>query len=124
MLESYRGSGGLARAQEVVALSKRCGGPDVAMLGSWIAERAVICFDWQSQTWLPLFQFNAFDMTRQPELRPVFAELTSVYDAWELANWFVQPNPWLANRIPVDTFASDLSAVLHAARADRFVANS
>lgn len=119
MLNSYRGSGGLAREQEVVALFKRRYGPDLATLASWIVEREVICFEWQSQIWLPWFQFNRFDMTPQPELGQVLAELTCVYDPWELANWFAQPNPWLADRTPVDTLASDLSAVLHAARVSR-----
>lgn len=123
MLDSYRCSGGLARAQEVVALFKRRCGSDLATLASWIVEREVICFEWQSQTWLPWFQFNRADMVPQPELGQVFAELTSVYDSWDLANWFVQPNPWLADRTPVDTLVSDLSAVLHAARADRLIAN-
>ncbi len=119
MLNSYRGSGGLAREQEVVALFKRRYGPDLATLASWIVEREVICFEWQSQIWLPWFQFNRFDMAPQPELGQVLAELTCVYDPWELANWFAQPNPWLADRTPVDTLASDLSAVLHAARVSR-----
>lgn len=123
MLNSYRGSGGLARKQEVVALFKRRCGPDVATLASWIVERQVICFEWQSQTWLPWFQFNRFDMAPQPELGQVFAELTSVYDPWELATWFAQPNPWLADRAPVDTLGVDLSAVLQAARANRFITN-
>jgi len=123
MLDSYRPSGGLARAQEVAALSERHGGPDVATLTNWIAKREVICFDWQSHTWFPLFQFNPFDMTRHQGLGTLFAELATVYDAWELANWFAQPNPWLANRVPADTFLSDLGAVLHAARADRFRAS-
>lgn len=123
MLNSYRGSGGLAREHEVLALFKRRCGPDLATLASWIGERKVICFEWQSQTWLPWFQFNRFDMAPQPELGQVFAELTAVYGPWELANWFAQPNPWLADRIPVDTLVSDLPAVLRAARADRFIAN-
>lgn len=123
MLNSYRGSGGLAREQEVVALFKRRYGPDRATLASWIVEREVICFEWQSQTWLPWFQFNRFDMAPQPELDQVFAELTSVYDPWELANWFARPNPWLADRTPVDTLVYDLPVVVHAARADRLIAN-
>lgn len=53
MFNSYRGSGGLAREQEVVALFKRRCGPDLATFASWIIETEVICFEWQSQTWLP-----------------------------------------------------------------------
>jgi hypothetical protein len=63
-------------------------------------------------------------MTRRPELSQVFAELTPVYDPWELASWFAQANPWLAQRIPADMLYTDPSAVLQAARADRFIANN
>lgn len=55
----------------------------------------MIGFEWQSRTWLAIFQFNLFDMTRPPALGQVLAELIPVYDHWELANWFAQPNPWL-----------------------------
>ena len=123
MLDACRGCGGLARTHEVIALSRRCGGPDAATLASWIAERKLISFEWQSQSWLPLFQFNRLDMTPQPELCQVLAELGAVYDACEMANWFVQPNPWLADRTPADTLPLDFAAVLNAARADRFVDN-
>lgn len=123
MLDGYRASGGLAREHEVLALSKCRGGPDAATLAHWVALRKVISFEWQSQTWLPLFQFTRLDMQPQVELARVLAELTPVCDAWELATWFAQPNPWLADRTPVDTMATDLPALLNAARAERFVAN-
>ena len=119
----YRGSGGLAQAPELLALFKRHAGPNVATLARWIVERQVIGFEWQRQTWFPLFQFSRQDLAPDPRLRPVFAELTGVYDAWELANWFARPNPWLTDRVPVDTLDSDRAAVLYAARADRFVAH-
>lgn len=123
LLDSYRSSGGLARAQEVIALFKcRCG-PDAATLASFIVERKVISFEWQSQTWIPLFQFNRFDMTPQPELGQVLAELGCVYDSWELASWFARPNPWISDRIPVDELVCDLPGVLLAARSDRYIAN-
>ena len=83
----------------------------------------MICFQWQAEPWLPLFQFSRFDMAPQRQLRPVFEELTSVYDPWEMGAWFVRPNPWLAQRMPIDMLLADLSAVLHAARAERFIAN-
>ena len=123
MLDGYRDSGGLARTHEVLALSKRCGDPDAATLADWVAQREVISFEWQSQTWLPLFQFTRPDLRPLPALARVLAELTSVCDPWELAAWLVQPNPWLANRTPVDALAANLPAVLDAARAERFVVN-
>ena len=123
MLDACRGCGGLARTHEVIALSRRCGGPDAETLARWNAERKLISFEWQSQCWFPLFQFNRSDMTPQSELGQVIAELSAVYDACEIANWFVQPNPWLADRTPADTLPLDHAAVLNAARADRFIGN-
>lgn len=123
MLNFYRHSGGLARKQEVVSRFEAQGGPDAATLDQWIDQREVICFDWKDQAWLPWFQFNRFNLAPHPQLRPVFAELNPAFDAWEMGSWFVLPNAWLAGRIPVDTLLSDLPAVLHAARADRFIAN-
>ena len=120
MLDAYRSSGGLARGQEVQAMFKRGGGPGVAALAGWIARRELVCFEWQAQTWLPLFQFNQRDLTPDPQLRPVVAELMPIYDHWEVAIWFSLPNPWLAQRAPVDTLGYDHGAVLDAARAERF----
>ena len=124
MLNAYRGSGGLVREQNLLALSSRRCGLDAGTLANWIAERKVIGFEWLSRTWLPIFQFNLFDMTRPPALGQVLAELIPVYDPWELANWFAQPNPWIADRLPADALEHDPSAVLQAARADRFIANT
>lgn len=121
MLDSYRDSGGLAPAQEVVTLFKRCNGSDLRTLAGLIADKRVIWFEWESKVWLPLFQFNRVDMTPQVGLGQVLAQLTSVFNAWELANWFAQPNPWLGDRTPAAMLGLDLSAVLNASRADRFV---
>ena len=123
MLNAYRGSGGLARDKELLSSSRRLCSFDADTLASWIAGREVVGFYWQSRTWLPLFQFNMLDMTRAPVLGQVLAELTPVYDAWELANWFSQPNPWLADCVPAEALETDPFAVLQAARVCRFVAN-
>ena len=118
LLEGYRCSGGLARGQEVFALARRCQPGMVEPLAHWIVNAEVICFGWQSKMWLPLFQFNSFDMTPQPGLNQAMAALRPAYDTWELAQWFVQANPWLAGQAPADTLLADPAAVLHAARAD------
>lgn len=124
MLNGYRGSGGLAREETLLTLYNRRCGLDAATLSNWIATREVIGFEWESRTWLPVFQFNQVDMMRSSALGPVLAELVPVYDSWELASWFAQPNSWLADRVPVDALEHDPSAVLQAARADRFIADT
>jgi Protein of unknown function (DUF2384) len=122
MLAAYRGSGGLARADEVVALLERGGRAGIATLARWIVERSVISFEWQQQTWLPWFQFQRADQQPDPAMRAVFAELGTVYDGWEMAHWFARPNSALGGSAPLQIIATEADAVLHAARADRFVA--
>ncbi len=121
MLDSYRDSGGLARAEEVITLFEQHGGPDVATLARWIVEREVISFEWQEQTWLPLFQFARPTFTPLAGVAAVSEALGSVYDRWELSRWFTRPNASLGNRRPVDAIAASAADVLEAARADRFV---
>ncbi len=123
MLDSFHGTGGIARAQELIELFRQRHGPDVAAIVAWIETRAVICFEWRAEIWLPWFQFNCRDLLPHPQLVPVLAELNAAFDPWETAGWFAAPNPWIAWRRPVDTLVADLPGVLHAARADRFIAN-
>lgn len=122
MLQSYRENGGLARGTEVVSMFQRLNGANLALLAGWILDRKVICFEWQSRMWLPLFQFKRLDMTPQEELDPLFEEFGCKYCPWQLANWFARPNAWLQEKTPADTFVIDLPATLNAARADRFFA--
>lgn len=122
MLDAYRPSGGLARAQEVATMFKTHGLSDPATLAGWIIRRQVISFEWQGKIWLPLFQFNHVDMTRQPGLAEALSELVVVYDDWDIASWFSRPNPWLAECTPADSLAAAAPEVLNAARAERYVA--
>lgn len=123
MLDGFRSSGGLARLQEVAQLCEQKGGPDIGELTACLTRREIICFEWHSHGWLPLFQFSQGDMSLHPQVQIVVSELSCIYDPWELAYWFSQPNPWLANRAPSDVLRLDAATVLQAARADRFVAN-
>lgn len=123
MLDGFRASGGLARLQEVTERCERQRGPDIAMLSACMARKEIICFEWQSQLWMPLFQFNPLEMAIRPQIQPVVAELSCIYGPWDLAFWFSQSNPWLADRVPADALLSDFPTVLQAARADRFISN-
>ena len=68
-----------------------------------------------------MFQFDLRDLSTKHGPRQVLNELGTAFDGWELAVWFVQPNSWLNDRSPVDLLNTQLSAVLEAARADRFI---
>jgi hypothetical protein len=120
LLNAFRRSGGLARAQEVAARFKRQGITDISPLASWLVKREVISIEWQSKIWLPLFQFQPSGMSLRPGLSPVLAELVVVYNDWDVATWFTQPNPWLADATPADSLAAGATQVLDAARAERF----
>jgi hypothetical protein len=121
LLNAFRRSGGLARVPEVAARFHSCSAHDVSPLAGWINKREVISFEWQSMLWMPLFQFNPSSLTLRAGLKAVLAELVGIDDDWELATWFAQPNPWLADCTPADTLAVAAPEVLSAARAERFV---
>ena len=122
MLNAYRASGGLGRLREILKILKGHDASAALTLAHWILKKKVICFERRSITWLPWFQFRPVDMDPQPDLARVLAELAPVFDRWEMANWFAQPNQWLANCRPVDSINGNPPAVLQAASADRFVA--
>lgn len=61
MLDAYRDSDGLARCPEALALFRRRFGSDARILTRRMVEHEVVCFEWQSQTWFPLFQFRGMD---------------------------------------------------------------
>lgn len=119
LLNAFRRSGGLARAPEVAARFKRQGVDDVSQLAAWLVKRQVISVEWQTKIWLPLFQFNPNGMALRTGLSSVLAELVARYDDWDLANWFAQPNVWLADCAPADVLAIAAPQVLNAARATR-----
>lgn len=122
MLDAYRCSGGLARAQEIFTIYKSQNGADVATLARWIVKREVISFDWQSKVWLPLFQFNRVRMAPHAGLQPVLAILNPVFTPWETALWFTHPNPWLDGCTPANSLETGAQSVLHAANADCLIA--
>jgi hypothetical protein len=119
LLNAFRPSGGLARAPEVVARFKRQGVNDVSPMASWLLNRQVISVEWQSKIWLPLFQFSPTGMALRAGLSSVLAELVVRYDEWAIADWFAQPNVWLADCAPADVLAVAAPQVLNAARAAR-----
>lgn len=121
MLDAYRPSGGLARAQEVASMCQSYGETSIPTLAHWITTRQVISFEWQGKVWLPLFQFKLPGITPQPGLGDALSELVVTHDDWDTANWFSLPNPWLADDTPADRLASAAAEVLNAARAERYV---
>jgi hypothetical protein len=121
LLDAYRASGGLGRGDEVVSVLQGAGQGDLPTLARWISEGEVLCLSWQREIWLPLFQFGRRASASWAQLRQAIQELHAVYDAWELAEWFVQPHAVLNDETPVSKITTDGPAVLQAARAERFI---
>jgi len=122
MVEAYRRAGGVLSGDEVAGLLQVHSPEPIALLARWIVTRRVVSFVWQSQTLIPLFQFDRGDMSLRPGATQVVDELADTFDDRELAAWFVQPNSWLQDAAPIDLIDVDRPAVLQAARADRFIA--
>ena len=72
---AYRPSGGLARGAELAGRlqHRRVGG--YVSLARLVVNRQVFSFTWHNDYWLPLFQFDADDLSLQPAVQDVLAEL-------------------------------------------------
>jgi hypothetical protein len=81
----------------------------------------VVHFDWQRETWFPMFQFAGPDMVPSAGVSRVLKELHGVLDAWDMALWFADPHAALGQTTPADAMALDPDWVLHAARCDRYL---
>jgi hypothetical protein len=122
MARAFQPTGGWVDSSEVVRLLRKRSNQPISVLAHWVVRRDVISIAWQSRRLLPLFQFSLVDMTVRAPITALIRELADVFDDWDLACWFAQPNAWLDGKAPVDILDQDLEAALHAARADRFVA--
>ncbi|MBC7995802.1 MAG: hypothetical protein H7Z15_21435 [Rhizobacter sp.] len=123
MRAGYRGTGGIARGDDLARLLEDLQRGDVSTLARLIAAGDVFGFDWHGSFWVPMFQFELRDLSIKHSVRRVAAELAQVFDGWTMAVWFAQRNSWLDEQRPVDLLDSMLPAVLHAARADRYIAS-
>jgi hypothetical protein len=121
MSSAYERTGGLISAPLLVRLMRERLDQPLSKLARWIVKRQIVYFEWNSEILVPLFQFTACEMDVQRPVLESLGELTSAFDEWEVATWFATENSWLDNQIPVDALRLDSPAVLHAARADRFI---
>jgi hypothetical protein len=96
----------------------------ISVLARWIVKREIVNIVWHSQILIPVFQFSPDDLQIRRVVRAALAELVGVFDDWEIATWFAQPNAWLHEQRPLDPTARDDDDVIQAARADRFIARS
>jgi hypothetical protein len=121
MERAFRGSGGFVPGDDVALMLRRHTEQPISTLARWIVDRCALHIEWVGEKLMPRFQFDAQTSLR-PEVVVVTRELAGLLDDWELTLWFASTNSWLGDARPVDVLPHDPGAVLHAARADRFVA--
>ena len=122
IISAYRFSGGTSTADDLELMLGEESKRRSVSVAVQITRHEIFSFEWQSQFWVPMFQFHPQDLTVRHEVTRVVHELSAVLDNWTLAMWFTEPNSWLKGRRPVDIMNSHFSDVLNAARSDRFVA--
>ena len=122
IINAYKTSGGTTRADDLALLLEEKNKGNFVSMAKRLVSRDIFSFEWQNHFWVPMFQFHSHDLSIKQEVRRVVYELTDVLDNWTLALWFTEPNDWLKGRRPADIVDRQFSDVLHAARADRFVA--
>ena len=122
LVDAFQATGGLIRVDDLESMFMLRSFGFSKEFAMSITDRQVIHFEWQAQTWLPLFQFDLIRMQARPELVPILAELNSIYDNWEVADWFARINPWLGGYSPSQELGRNPLAVMNAASAEVFVA--
>ncbi len=118
LLAAYRSTGGLARTHEVVGLLRNDHDrPNTEQLARWIVTRQIISFDWQQQTWFPCFQFDRDTGRPHRVVADIVRALSTTLDDWQIACWFVRPQPWADGAVPAECLLCQPAVVLAAARA-------
>jgi hypothetical protein len=116
LLDAFRASGGTVPGEIIGRLLEDHRAGNGVSLAKCLYTGQVFGFEWRSSLWIPMFQFNADDLSIKPGPQRVRAELPSLWTGWMLASWFAAPNARLDARRPVDLLDSDLDAALRAAR--------
>jgi len=116
MLEAYRATGGMAPGNFLCQSLQECHRGDLGQLARLIGDRRIFVLDWRGDSWIPMFQFDAGNLSCKTGPALVRAELAGLESGWAIANWFAQSNAQLGGRLPVDVVDLDLGAVVAAAR--------
>ncbi|MFZ5548435.1 MAG: hypothetical protein ACOZJX_07050 [Pseudomonadota bacterium] len=122
LLATLRQSGGVVTPDQLAGLLRPHHAQPVSAIARWLRQRTILSVGWRGQTFIPLCQFHPCTMQPREEFVGVLRELADAFDDWELVSWLAEPNDWLDGRAPASCLSSDFERVLHAARADRFIA--
>ncbi len=69
-----------------------------------------------------MLQFDRVRWLPYPAVARVLRVLDDTFDDREIALWLITPNSWLCDLSPAALLAPNAQDLIHAARADRYVA--
>jgi len=116
LLEAYRATGGMAPGNFLCQSLQQHQRGELGALARLVEDRRLFVLDWRGDSWIPMFQFDADDLSCKAGPARVRAELAGLDSGWAIASWFARPNAQLGGRLPVDIVGLDLGAVVDAAR--------
>ena len=117
MLDGFRSSGGTSSGADLGLLLARHDHGDFISFARLLVAGELFAFEWRHTLWIPMFQFDQRDLSTKHDVQRVRAALPASFSGWSLAGWFARPNALLGARRPADVMATDIAAVLLAARA-------
>jgi len=116
LLECFRASGGTAPGEIVGRLLEEHRIGDATSLAQLVHSGRVFGFAWRASLWIPMFQFDADDLSLRSDVQQVRAALPPLWSGWDVATWFATPNARLDDHCPVHQMNLDPDAVLQAAQ--------
>jgi hypothetical protein len=121
LLAAFHPAGGTAPGEIVAKLLEDHHVGNAVSLAKLLFTAQVFGFEWRGSLWIPMFQFDADDLSIKTGPQAVRAALPGAWPGWTVACWFAEPNAQLAGRRPVDLLESGLLQVAarsaHAAQA-------
>src|SRR5205085_220740 len=99
---AFRKTGGIVCGDDLASLLRGRWEQPLSKVARWIVGRHAVSFTWRSAILLPMFQFDPPSLALRPSVADVVEELRDVFDDWDLASWFAEPNAWLGDAAPVD----------------------
>ncbi len=120
LLEAFRDTGSTAPAEVVARLLEERQAGNAATLNKLLSTGQVFGFEWRGSRWVPMFQFDAYDLSVLSNPQLIRAELPADWTDWSVASWFAVKNVLLAGLRPVDLLGADTGAVLDVARSVRY----
>jgi hypothetical protein len=116
LCESFRATGGIARADDLARLLEdfQCG--NFASLAKRIASHEILSFSWRGMHWVPMFQFDLRDLSLRPGPQQLLEACGTKPDGWALACWLTTESEDLAGERPLDGLELHLPGLCDLAR--------